>query len=382
MFDHEDRLRALDENLPLGRKLEALHAEIGRRFPFVARLAVAVFDPKRRVLKTFLSSGGDRALQRYEARLEDAPMLEQILETGRPRVVNDLRLFAGGAHEHTKAIARQGYGAGYTTPVRVNGAFWGFVFMNSVATGCFTEEALAELDVFAHLAASVVAAEVLAARVLIAAVRTAHSMVHLRDPETGAHLDRMAEYSRVIAQELAARGKAEFDDEAIERLHLFAPLHDLGKIGIPDRVLLKGAALTLEEREQMRTHAAKGLEMIDRIAANFGLEQVSGIEILKAVAGAHHEAIDGSGYPAGLKGEAIPIEARIVAAADVFDALTSRRPYKEPWPNDEAFAFLRRLAAEKLDGDCVEALIRNRGRVEMIQEQFREDPAAGNARAS
>lgn len=374
MFDHEDRLRGLNDPLPLSRKLELLHAEIARRFPFVARLAVATFDPKRRVLKTFLSSGEGPV--RYEAKLEDAPMLLEILKVGRPRVVNDLRLFAAGSHAHTQAIARQGYGASYTTPIQVQGSFWGFVFMNSVATGCFTEEVLAELDLFAHLTASVVAAEVLAARVLVAAVRTAHSMVHLRDPETGAHLDRMAEFSRVIAQDLASRGKAALDDEAIERLHLFAPLHDLGKIGIPDRVLLKGAALTSAEREEMMTHSAKGLEMIAKIAENFGLEHVSGMKVLRAVAGSHHEAMDGSGYPAGLKGEEIPLEARIVAVADVFDALTSIRPYKETWPNDEAFAMLGRMAVDKLDRECVDALLRNRERVEEIQRHFREEAPA------
>jgi HD-GYP domain-containing protein (c-di-GMP phosphodiesterase class II) len=375
MFDHEDRLVGLNSNLPLGRKLEFLHAEIIRRFPFVVRLAVAAFDPKRGVLKTFLESGnnGDRPLVRYEARLEDAPSLVNILKVGRPRVVNDLALFGEGEHEHTKAIARGGFRASYTMPVQVNGSFWGFVFMNAVETGCFTEEVLAELDVYGHLAASMAAAEVLAVRVLVAAVRTAHAMVHLRDPETGAHLDRMAEFSRIIAQDLAARGRAGLDDEAIERLHLFAPLHDLGKIGIPDRILLKEAPLTPQEREEMKAHSAKGLEMIARIAENFGLEQVAGIEVLKAVAGAHHEALDGSGYPRGLRGEEIPLEARIVAVADVFDALTSRRPYKEEWSNVEAFAFLRRLAFEKLDGECVEALVRSHDRVAEIQARFRDD---------
>jgi HD-GYP domain-containing protein (c-di-GMP phosphodiesterase class II) len=374
VFDHKDRLWALNENVPLGRKWELLHAEIAGRFPFIARLAAAVFDPKRRVLKTFLASGGgDGSPTRYEARLEDAPALAEILRIGRPRVVNDLRLFASGSHEHTKAIARLGYGSSYTTPVLVNGSLWGFVFLNALPTGSFTEALLPEVDLFAHLAANTLAAEVLAARVLVAAVRTAHSMVHLRDPETGAHLDRMAEFSRLIAQDLASRGRGELDDEAIERLHLFAPLHDLGKIGIPDRVLLKGSALTPEEREEMKNHPRMGLEMVERIAANFGLENVPGINVLRSIAGAHHEAVDGSGYPRGLRGELIPLEARIVAVADVFDALTSARPYKEAWTNDDAFGHLRRLAPDKLDQECVDALIRHRVRVEEIQNHFRED---------
>jgi HD-GYP domain-containing protein (c-di-GMP phosphodiesterase class II) len=366
----------LDERIPLGRKLEILHAAIRRRFPFVARLAVAVFDPKRKVLKTFLASGeGESPLVRYESRLEDAPHLLEILKVGRPRVVNDLRLFAAGSHEHTKAIHRRGYGASYTVPIRVNGSFWGFLFMNSVATGCFSEDVLGELDVYARLAGATVVSEVLTAQALVAAVRTAHAMVHLRDPETGAHLDRMAEFSRVIAQDLAFRGKEGVDDEAVERLHLFAPLHDLGKIGIPDRVLLKGSSLSSEEREEMKTHSTKGLEMIARIVENFGLEQVAGLEVLKAITGSHHEAIDGSGYPAGLRGEEIPLEARIVAVADVFDALSSRRPYKNAWSNDEAFAALQQLASDKLDAECVGALLRNRTRVEEIQEHFREEAA-------
>lgn len=375
MFDHEDKLWRLYESAPLADKLELIHGVIAQRFPFIARLAVAIYDPRRRVVKTYLASGqGARSLSRYEARLEDAPMLEEILKARRPRVVNDLRLFASGNHEHTKAIARLGYGSSYTTPILVNGSVWGFLFMNALPAGSFPESILGELDVFAHLAAGLVATELLSARVLVAAVRTAHEMVHLRDPETGGHLDRMAEFSRIIAQDLATRGRADLDDEAVERLHLFAPLHDLGKIGIPDRVLLKCATLSADERREMMTHAEKGVDMIARIAENFGLEHVSGIEVLRSIAGAHHEAMDGSGYPRGLRGNEIPLEARIVAVADVFDALTSRRPYKEPWPNEEAFMALERLAPEKLDRDCVEALTRNQTRVLEIQEFFRESP--------
>ena len=120
----------------------------------------------------------------------------------------------------------------------------------------------------------------------------------------------------------------------------------------------------------MRAHSLKGLEMIDHIVANFGLRHVGDVDVLRNIAQYHHEAIDGTGYPKGLKGGEIPIEARIIAVADVFDALTSRRSYKTPWTNEEAFAMLRRLALSTLDADCVEALIRRRGQVEMVQARF------------
>jgi HD-GYP domain-containing protein (c-di-GMP phosphodiesterase class II) len=321
------------------------------------------------MLRTFLASG-DTPLLRYETPLASAPSLEEIVRTGRPRVVNDLDLFGRGPREHTRAIRDQGYRASYTRLLRQGGAFAGFLFFNSYEQDVFTAEVLDALDVYGHLIGALVASEVQALRTLAAAVRTAYEMVHLRDPETGAHLERMAEFSRLIARDLAAQGKHPFSDADIERIFLFAPLHDLGKIGIPDRVLLKPGVLTPAEREVMKTHSLKGLEMIDRMIANFGLEQVVSVDLLRSVAVHHHEAMDGSGYPKGLKGDDIPIEARIIAVADVFDALSSRRSYKPAWSNEEAFAMVSRLAGTQLDRNCVDALMRNRERVSQIQERF------------
>lgn len=233
-----------------------------------------------------------------------------------------------------------------------------------------TEHVLEQLDVFGHLVSLMVANEIANMRTLVAAVTTAAHLTHQRDPETGGHLDRMSRYARLIAKILATQHQ--LDDEYIERIFMFSPLHDIGKIGIPDDVLLKPGSLDQAETIVMHSHAAKGREIVDDLLENFGLEAIQNIGILRNIAGCHHEQMDGSGYPAGLKGDAIPLEARIVAVADVFDALTSRRPYKEAWSNDDAFAMLERLAGEKLDAECVQAMIENRAQVEQIQAQFKE----------
>jgi HD-GYP domain-containing protein (c-di-GMP phosphodiesterase class II) len=253
-----------------------------------------------------------------------------------------------------------------------NGKFFGFVFFNSYRKNVFGEEELHFLDVFAHLISLVVISEFTSIRTLISTVHIARDFANLRDTETGAHLDRMSRYARIVAKELAP--KYGFDDEYVEHVFLFSPLHDIGKIGIPDSVLLKSGLLDTSEREIMRTHPKKGRQIIDAILLGFGLESFEYLDILRNIAEYHHETLDGSGYPHGLRSDEIPMESRIVAVADVFDALTSRRPYKEAWSIDDAFQELRKLAGSKLDADCVEALIRNRAQLEEIRDRFQEDP--------
>jgi HD-GYP domain-containing protein (c-di-GMP phosphodiesterase class II) len=373
---HADALEALNGSLVLEDRLAAIHEALYAQLDFVDRISVAAYDAKADLLKTFLaSSPGKNDLVRYEARLADSPSLGEILAARRPRVVQDLALFRTGRHLHTRIISQGGFRSSYTVPMFLDGAFWGFVFFNSRAAGRFDEPALRTLDVYAHLISAMVTAEMLAVRVLAAAVKTAHDMVHFRDPETGAHMDRMARYSRLIAQHLAGAGVADLDDAVIEQIFEFAPLHDLGKLAVPDRILLKDGRLTESERAEMKLHTTRGREMVDAIAHNFGLERLDGLDLLRHIAESHHETLDGKGYPRGLKEGDIPLEARIVAVADVFDALTSARPYKPSWSNEEALAWLRKLARSKFDADCVEAVAMNLAKVREIQAQFRD--AAG-----
>ena len=372
MFDHRDTLGRLNDHIPLRDKLVVAHKSVKEHFPFVARIAVTIYDPQTSVLKAFLHSSNDGdPMQHYQASLEDAPSLKEILEQGLPRVVNNLVTFEGGEHEHTRRIGRQGYAASYTMPMFNDGVFVGFLFFNSYDRDVFTEHVLREIDVYGHMIALMVINELTSIRTLTAAVQTTGHITHVRDAETGSHLDRMSRYCRLIATALAP--KYLLDDDYIEHVFMFSPLHDIGKIGIPDRILLKPDKLNDEEWEIMKTHARKGREMIDKIVSNFGLENFRHMDVLRNIAEHHHECVNGSGYPEGRTRDQIPLEARIVAVADVFDALTSTRPYKEAWDNGRAIAMLRQLTGDQLDADCVEALIENMDRVEEIQRQFEED---------
>lgn len=375
MVEHEDVLKELNRSAPIGEKLASVHRALRERYAFIDRVAVALYDPKTDLLKTFVdSTEGGSPLARYEAKLASSESLQAILRNGRPRVVQDLSIFADVPTEHAQRIGARGYRASYTLPMYLDGSFFGFVFFNSFKEEPFTPESLHSLDVFGHLISLVIISEISHIQTLVGAIKSARSITHHRDYETGAHLDRMAHYAQLIARELA--DKYQLTDEYIEHVFLFAPLHDVGKIAIPDRILLKAGALNEQEREQMKGHALKGRQIIDEMLADFGLDGLPRLEVLRNIVQSHHEAIDGSGYPQGLKGDNIPIEARIIAVADVFDALTSARPYKSAWDNHSALEAMRRLAGVKLDRDCVEAMVKQRDKIEAIQMRFREESFA------
>jgi len=372
MFEHNDTLHELTQKSSLHDKLKATHRSINETFSFIARIAIAIYDPQTQELKTFLhSSGEDNPLDHYQSLLINAPSLKKIFERGIPRVVNDLNEFEEGEHEHTKKIQEHGYAASYTMPMYNQGVFIGFLFFNSDTKDVFDDNVLRQLDLYGHMISLLIVNEFSSIQTLSAAVKTTGKLSHLRDPETGSHLDRMSRYSRIIANALA--DKYDLNDTYIEHIFMFAPLHDIGKIAIPDNILLKPSNLNEEEWAIMKTHSQKGREMIDDLLKNFGLVNFEHVDVLRNIAESHHEAINGTGYPRGIKGDDIPLEARIVAVADVFDALTSVRSYKEAWSNADAIEALQELAGEVLDKDCVDALVQNMDQILEVQKQFCED---------
>jgi two-component system response regulator RpfG len=183
-----------------------------------------------------------------------------------------------------------------------------------------------------------------------------------RDYDTALHLQRMSLYSKALAEAIGL-GK-----EEAEVIELSSPLHDIGKIGIPDSILLKKGDLTEDELKIMRKHPIIGYEILQDSPSKY-------LQMGGEIALAHHERFDGKGYPNGLAGKDIPLSARIVAIADVLDALSSPRPYKDAWTFDEAFEYLKNGKDKHFDPELVDAMISIRSQIEQIHFEHRSKHA-------
>lgn len=183
------------------------------------------------------------------------------------------------------------------------------------------------------------------------------SFAEFRDQETGNHVRRTQEYVRVLATNLWRKGlhADQLDEQRITLMAKSAPLHDIGKVAIPDNILLKPGKLTAEEFDIMKTHAMQGWDMLQRAALRMG-DDTDFLTYAMQIARSHHEKWDGSGYPDALAGTAIPLSARLMAVADVYDALISRRPYKEPMSHEASREFIERGSGAHFDPDVVQAL--------------------------
>ncbi len=200
------------------------------------------------------------------------------------------------------------------------------------------------------------------------------SLAETRDPETGNHIRRTQNYVKELAQALRnhPRFRNYLNDKIIQLLFKSAPLHDIGKVGIPDRILLKPGKLDPDEFEVMKTHTTLGYEAIAHAEKALGTD-VAFLTMAKEIALSHQEKWDGSGYPQGLAGDAIPVCARLMAVADVYDALVSRRPYKEPMPHAEAVRIIDRGRGSHFDPDIVDAFLLSQDQFAAIAHRFEDN---------
>jgi putative two-component system response regulator len=208
------------------------------------------------------------------------------------------------------------------------------------------------------------------------------SLAETRDNETGNHIRRTQNYVRVLAKKLSSKPAfaASLDSDTIDLLYKSAPLHDIGKVGIPDAILLKPGKLTPEEFEIMKTHTTLGKDAI-AAAENLINAPSTFLQIAREIAHYHQEKWDGSGYPEGLKGESIPLSARLMAVADVYDALISRRVYKPPFPKDKAVAIIREGRGQHFDPAIVDAFLEIEQEFHDIAERYADSEEDVKAKA-
>lgn len=208
---------------------------------------------------------------------------------------------------------------------------------------------------------------------VVSAVEGLAKLAESRDPETGDHLVRMSLYSYIIAQKLYEQGiyQGEYKSSYPRHVFHFAPMHDIGKVGIEDGILLKPGKLTEDEWREMRKHPVIGADVLRRCESQVNQAGYSMFKIGIEIAEGHHEKFDGSGYPYQRKGEDIPLSARIVALADVFDALTTRRPYKDAWPVEKALELINAETGKHFDPVVVNAFINVFPKIEDVYNKYK-----------
>ena len=201
-------------------------------------------------------------------------------------------------------------------------------------------------------------------------IRLVAELTRLRDAYTGQHQDRVAAYAKIIAEAMG------MSPEYVEHLHLMALAHDVGKMSIEDRVLRKPGRLTDAEILLIKGHTTSPTEIIEQVIADLGLHNYIYVHMLRSVVRSHHERMDGSGYPDGLKGAQIPLEARIVAVADVFDAITAFRIYRPIWSPSKARSYILRAGGKKFDSNVTKAFVASYAKILAKRHEMRNPEEA------
>lgn len=300
--------------------------------------------------------------------------LGEVIETGVPRVINDLEEYTSKRpfKTYNEIILNAGIKASITLPLKFNNKPIGIIFFSSDKKNVYKDEHTNFLKTITNSIAISFQNNIFINELLYSSILALAKLAESRDEDTGDHLQRMKMYSRSIAQFLYedSNYKDQITTEFIDNIEKFSPLHDIGKVGIADAILLKPAKLTPEEFEIMKQHAVYGGQVLRAADENMIKNGVSLFKFGIEIAEGHHEKWNGTGYPSGKKCEEIPLCARIVAVADVFDALTSRRPYKEPFSIETAYDIIDKDSGKHFDPEIVRVFEKNRKRIVNLYHSF------------
>lgn len=350
----------VSESTPLIDKLDSLYSHASEVYPALSRFSVALIGENRvsnYYVKDRLSDKGCYDYLDHE--LKDSSALTSIAFTASIRIIDKLSSMI--QTDRIRELIRIGHLSSYTFPISFQGKTIGFIFINASEEDFFsavqTERDFAFLaQVTSHLFVQLFESQ----RHFQSTLNFALKIGHARDPETKEHLIRMGMYSELLAR-LLSDSVSEISHQFIHRIRLYAPFHDIGKYMIPDEILYSDKRFTLSEREVMNNHTIFGEQIIDEVISHCETSTVSAVELsfIKNIVRHHHEQFNGSGLPDALCAQQIPLEARIVTLADVFDALLSKRAYKPAWSLDEVLTYIEANKGKMFDPMCVDALTQN-----------------------
>ncbi|MFW6313336.1 MAG: HD domain-containing phosphohydrolase [Spirochaetota bacterium] len=355
---------------------------------FVPKLqrALSRIMPCERVAVAFIESDGHVVAESASVLLPEVHLepgfrepierttLGEVAALKRPRIINDLTTHYQQVHqsEGTRLLLREGIRSSLTVPLVIRGRCVGFLFVASTKQDAFTQEHTARAERLVTLLRQNIYFHYLTQQIVAATAGAFVNLMEYKDNETSLHITRMSRYSHAIARRLS-NTLPEVTPTMLREILWFAPLHDTGKIGIPEAILLKPGPLTAEERATIEQHVDIGVEVISRM--NRDLSRIVDQSLLQTaldIISGHHERFDGTGYPRKLRGSEIPLAGRITAIADVFDALTSRRPYKEPMSVDRAMEIISEGVGSHFDPMVFDAFQAAKQEICDIYETFKE----------
>lgn len=372
----------IEINQPFKDILKFIYDSFSPYIPY-SHIGVALIDETGTLIRAAYGISGKqnpnlaKRIVGYKTNLRETS-LTKILQSGKPRVINDLNKYLDGRpkKKYNQILLEEGISSSITFPLIKNNKPIAIIFFSSSKVNVYKEEHVEFLKTIANSIMLSLEKNLLLDEMVVSSTLALATLAEERDNETGQHLERMKNYAVLLAELLPKNGYfAEIiDTDYINSLQMFCPLHDIGKVAISDSILLKPGRLTPDEFEVMKTHTTYGGKVLRLAEENVKKHGRSifkmGIEITEG----HHEWWDGSGYPFHRGGESIPLSARIAAVADVFDALTSKRPYKKPFSFEDSVKMITEESGSHFDPRLIEVLNKNLPAFKALYCRFSEKP--------
>jgi response regulator RpfG family c-di-GMP phosphodiesterase len=368
-------IQSLHSKASLNTILEFMFKGLCQHLPY-NRIGIAILDEDKETISNRKVISEDAVCyQAYEVPLHQTAWA-YVIETGLPRIVNNLEVYRDKNPDSlwARCLLEEGIHSNLMLPLRLREENVGVIFFSHRQPNIYSEEHLEFLRFLAPHISIVFEKSFLMRKLALTTVMGLADLAEKRDLETGQHLKRLKYYSRALAIELDSHSiyGDQIDEEFIQDIYDFSSLHDIGKVGISDSILRKPGKLTSEEFQAMTKHTVIGGEILEAIEDNLRTHGFSffkmGIEIVYY----HQEKFDGSGYPSGLRAEAIPLSARIVSVCDVFDACSLRRVYKEAYSFEKSYRIIEEGKVSHFDPVIVDAFMNIKGKIEKIYNRFRD----------